>query len=296
MGIRFLCEACGTKLNIKEDLAGKKGRCPKCNEKILIPMRSTLQKTVEPDKVSAPVNPSKGDPQQASEDSIRGKSSSPVDHSGGRLPATPQGPLTAVSAPAILEKQVVDSGSGNIETQDKSAPELPPTPTAETPEIPRPKSAFDEAPDASWFVRPTSGGQFGPADASTMKSWLSEGRVGRDSLVWREGWEEWESAEKTFDLEFQGIAESTSSTPPVTSSKPASTSGSNIAYHQMARRKAKTMGIILIVALVLLTIVLAVLLVLVANGTIGGAPKTNAETESTLSSPASVTKAARTIC
>jgi len=305
MGIRFFCEACGTKLNIKDDLAGKKGRCPKCNEKIMIPMQSTLQKTVERDRVSAPVNQPIGDPKQELEDSVR-RRSSPLEKSGGEKsggeksgetpPTTAQDPSSAASTSSILERQTGEIGPRNKVTQDESAPELPPIPAAGTPETRRPKSAFDEAPNASWFVRPTSGGQFGPADANAMKSWLSEGRVGRDSLVWREGWEEWESAEKIFELEFQGFSEPKNSTPSVVNSKPEATSGSNIAYHQMARKKAKTMGIILIVALLLLSVVLVVVLVLVANGTIGGAPKTENEPKATLSSPASVSNVSRAIC
>ncbi len=304
MGIRFFCEACGTKLNIKDDLAGKKGRCPKCNEKIMIPMQSTLQKTVERDRVSAPVNQPIGDPKQELEDSVR-RRSSPLEKSGGEKsggeksgetpPTTAQDPSSAASTSSILERQTGEIGPRNKVTQDESAPELPPIPAAGTPETRRPKSAFDEAPNASWFVRPTSGGQFGPADANAMKSWLSEGRVGRDSLVWREGWEEWESAEKIFELEFQGFSEPKNSTPSVVNSKPESTSGSNIAYHQMARKKAKTMGIILIVALLLLSVVLVVVLVLVANGTIGGAPKTENEPKAALSSPASASNVSRAI-
>ena len=304
MGIRFFCEACGTKLNIKDDLAGKKGRCPKCNEKIMIPMQSTLQKTVERDRVSAPVNQPIGDPKQELEDSVR-RRSSPLEKSGGEKsggeksgetpPTTAQDPSSAASTSSILERQTGEIGPRNKVTQDESAPELPPIPAAGTPETRRPKSAFDEAPNASWFVRPTSGGQFGPADANAMKSWLSEGRVGRDSLVWREGWEEWESAEKIFELEFQGFSEPKNSMPSVVNSKPEATSGSNIAYHQMARKKAKTMGIILIVALLLLSVVLVVVLVLVANGTIGGAPKTENEPKAALSSPASASNVSRAI-
>ena len=304
MGIRFFCEACGTKLNIKDDLAGKKGRCPKCNEKIMIPMQSTLQKTVERDRVSAPVNQPIGDPKQELEDSVR-RRSSPLEKSGGEKsggeksgetpPTTAQDPSSAASTSSILERQTGEIGPRNKVTQDESAPELPPIPAAGTPETRRPKSAFDEAPNASWFVRPTSGGQFGPADANAMKSWLSEGRVGRDSLVWREGWEEWESAEKIFELEFQGFSEPKNSTPSVVNSKPEATSGSNIAYHQMARKKAKTMGVILIVALLLLSVVLVVVLVLVANGTIGGAPKTENEPKAALSSPASASNVSRAI-
>jgi hypothetical protein len=31
-----------------------------------------------------------------------------------------------------------------------------------------------------------------------MRSWLNEGRVGPDSLVWREGWEDWREADGVF--------------------------------------------------------------------------------------------------
>ncbi len=36
---------------------------------------------------------------------------------------------------------------------------------------------LDEAGDVVWYVRPASGGQFGPANADVMRSWLAEGRV-----------------------------------------------------------------------------------------------------------------------
>jgi DNA-directed RNA polymerase subunit RPC12/RpoP len=37
MGVRFACHACGKKLNIKEELAGKRGRCPACGLRFRIP-------------------------------------------------------------------------------------------------------------------------------------------------------------------------------------------------------------------------------------------------------------------
>ena len=43
-----------------------------------------------------------------------------------------------------------------------------------------------EAPDAVWYVRPPTGGQFGPADGTIMRRWLNEGRVSAEALVWRE--------------------------------------------------------------------------------------------------------------
>jgi hypothetical protein len=57
---------------------------------------------------------------------------------------------------------------------------------------------LSEAGEVAWYVRPTSGGQYGPATAEVMRSWLSEGRLNADSLVWREGWRDWQEASVVF--------------------------------------------------------------------------------------------------
>jgi hypothetical protein len=57
---------------------------------------------------------------------------------------------------------------------------------------------ISEAPMAIWYVRPTAGGQYGPARGDVMRKWLTEGRVTTDSLVWREGWPDWRPAAKVF--------------------------------------------------------------------------------------------------
>lgn len=55
-----------------------------------------------------------------------------------------------------------------------------------------------EAPEAVWYVRPPTGGQYGPADGEIMRRWLDEGRVSPDSLVWREGWSDWRTGDAAF--------------------------------------------------------------------------------------------------
>ncbi len=58
--------------------------------------------------------------------------------------------------------------------------------------------AIAEAPEAVWYVRPASGGQYGPASGDVMRSWLNDGRVSASSLVWRAGWSDWQTAAAVF--------------------------------------------------------------------------------------------------
>jgi hypothetical protein len=64
-----------------------------------------------------------------------------------------------------------------------------------------PATSFDpinEAPGALWYVRPPTGGQFGPASAHLFRQWMREGRVAPDSWIWRQGWENWVPASQVF--------------------------------------------------------------------------------------------------
>jgi len=61
-----------------------------------------------------------------------------------------------------------------------------------------PRDPLSEAGDVVWYVRPPSGGQFGPASPDVMRGWIDQGRVSGDSLVWREGWRDWQEAAVVF--------------------------------------------------------------------------------------------------
>ncbi len=81
-----------------------------------------------------------------------------------------------------------------------------PPPTVVAPATPPPAPApvdgtgdpLAEAGNLVWYVRPSSGGQFGPAPADLMRTWLAEGHVNADALVWREGWRDWREADNVF--------------------------------------------------------------------------------------------------
>ena len=56
-----------------------------------------------------------------------------------------------------------------------------------------------EVPHLHWYVLPPgSMTKYGPAPGDMMRSWISEGRVAEESLVWREGWPQWRVASAVF--------------------------------------------------------------------------------------------------
>ncbi len=146
--------------------------------------------------------------------------------------------------------------------------------------------AIREAPQAIWYVRPPSGGQYGPAEGHLFYTWLQDNRVSPDSLVWRDGWPQWQLAGDVFvetfgpnwrvahdSTESSGlvnddtidnpIADTDSSATSAVSSSSTATSVSPIAA---ARRKKKQVtygifiGVLALLALILLGILLSVVL------------------------------------
>ena len=165
MGIRFLCPN-GHKLNVKSFQAGKRGICPHCGARFTIPSESTLP---ESDKAPAPRRyveeaevVAEQPPEQAMEQAAE---------------------QAAEQAPERVELPFGEQVDVHVDP-----PVVPPTPT------PQKIDPLAEAPGASWYVSPPGGGQFGPANAALMRTWIAEGRVTADSLVWREGWDDWAEA------------------------------------------------------------------------------------------------------
>jgi hypothetical protein len=165
MGIKFHCPN-GHKLNVKAFLAGKKGVCPKCGTKVRIPLVSEA-----------------------------GLVDSEVDEGGGEAGSVmiPNG--NGAIAAAIAAQ--ASSGSSSIAASGPGAVAAPPMPpaAAQTTGV---RDPIAEAPTAIWYVRPPAGGQYGPARADEMRTWLSEGRVSSDSFVWRDGWADWRIAGQLF--------------------------------------------------------------------------------------------------
>jgi hypothetical protein len=124
MGIRFYCPS-GHKLNVKAFLAGKRGICPECDVKFIVPSES----------------------------------------------------------------------GGTVVAIDENEPPPPPSPQTE---VNMPVESGTPLATDVWHVRNGSGQQHGPATTSLLKSWIGEGKVDRDSWVWRTGWLDWQRASDVF--------------------------------------------------------------------------------------------------
>ncbi|MEM9825480.1 MAG: DUF4339 domain-containing protein [Planctomycetota bacterium] len=152
MGIRFACYACGERLNIKRELAGKRGICPLCQARFRIPHQDT--------EFAQPV-------------AALATSAATVGHAENSNDGvfTDQGP----GVDNASEGPDVDNARGG------------------TPDI-DPLQILDSGQDATWYVRPPTGGQYGPADSETLRDWIGQGRVASNSLLWRDGWPQWRAA------------------------------------------------------------------------------------------------------
>jgi len=120
-----------------------------------------------------------------------------VGPSPGRVQATAAAPAAVVSTPPAESPAPISPAA-------PTAPPVPGVSSSSAPAAPpqtvplEPADPIAEAPEMIWYVRPPSGGQFGPASGDLMRTWLSEGRVSADSLVWREGWRDWQEAGQVF--------------------------------------------------------------------------------------------------
>lgn len=170
MGIHFACHGCGKPLNIKNDLAGRRGVCPECNTRFRIPMSDTEYSS--PIEVRAKVPNSQAP--------ISAKLAEGA--SGAERDTQPSASVAEATNPQVAPQQH-DSSSAT-----QTAASHPATSQPATSEL------LDDESITTWYVRPPSGGQYGPATGDVLKNWIGEGRVAKQALLWREGWPQWREA------------------------------------------------------------------------------------------------------
>jgi hypothetical protein len=98
-----------------------------------------------------------------------------------------------------------------------------------------------------------------------MRKWITEGRVSADSLVWREGWDDWLTASNVFPS-LGSVA-----TPPVPAPAPAAYAPASPAPTESnpsfrpRRRNSSSLAITTVVVLGLMSVALLVTLIVVMN-------------------------------
>ena len=199
MGIHFVCHLCSYALHVKDFQAGKRGKCPNCSGSFRIPFADASYSFALEDGQD---NPSVMKVRQAFQKERQSKKRSQSKDANLEITASDSVSITLESTP-IGSGAAIGSSAPNgsnesasvslaesgvlTETDPKDSENL----KGESFEMPE---VLASAVDAKWFVRPPSGGQFGPASSALLMNWITESRVTADSFLWREGLAQWQLA------------------------------------------------------------------------------------------------------
>ncbi len=191
MGILFCCPNCERPLNIKAHLAGRKGKCPSCQCRIVVPESSQIavsnfEQLVQTHEFAG-----------ANVSHLLETNSSSPELARGAVASGQAADLLPLDE-AQLEQASIPSAKIGEDVDFHAEGPIPAVGPSQAISSPIESDPLHEAPNCKWYVRPPSGGQFGPADADLMEKWIDEGRVTGDSFVWREGWEDWKIAADIF--------------------------------------------------------------------------------------------------
>lgn len=180
MGIRFSCHMCNQPLHVKDFQAGKRGKCPKCQGSFRVPAKSADFSLAVEESAAIPVTAKSQANTKPKADPIK-----PVLTQSPKAtkPSTVAPKVSSVETPTLDPKPVAISGHSDPLSMPASLLPLL---------------------DARWFVRPPSGGQYGPATTQMLLDWIAEKRVTADSLLWRDGLETWFPANELVPEPFGG--------------------------------------------------------------------------------------------
>jgi len=171
MGIKFECVHCGHTLHVKDFLAGKRGICPHCQGKIDIPNSPGSSSQAEEGATIAVEIRAATDEQPIREKDVPTVASQALN---AQIPTSPTAGVAAAADATIVDRPAAAAGAF-------------------------PADLIAEAPQLHWYVLPPGSiTKYGPAQGEMMRTWISEGRVAADALVWREGWSQWRMASSAF--------------------------------------------------------------------------------------------------
>jgi phage FluMu protein Com len=220
MGIRFACHHCNHALHLKDFQAGKRGKCPACNQSFRIPQHSTdysipleekgIQNTTTTPAVIAKATETKATAVNVGKAAVG---------AGAKLANKPETVAAAKRDEKVVvakrqeikvrkseEAASVQAASVTNMTRDESASSQLSASESSSKKDGTVK-AFESNPLAQWYVRPPSGGQYGPADAKLLTQWITENRVTADSLIWFDGLTQWTVAGSVLPELFAGSGE-----------------------------------------------------------------------------------------
>ena len=184
MGIHFACHHCNHSLHVKDFQGGKRGRCPECKAPFRIPLMDASHSLALD---YSPVNP---DAMLTFSTSSRTAKTSKKSSSAISIETDVPTKNSSEKSARPKKATAASQKQSNVDQQtlkhiDKNVPAL------SEKEMP---TALSAALDAKWFVRPPSGGQFGPASPQLLMEWIAERRVTADSFLWCEGMPQWQAA------------------------------------------------------------------------------------------------------
>jgi len=177
MGIRFSCHLCNHPLHVKDYQASKRGKCPKCQGAFRVPPKDA-DFSLAIDESASSIQPTN-----------LGKPLSPSDSQIVAATAKPK----AATEP-----------KPQVQARTKNPPASIPKPAPEANGHPSMPPSLLPLIDSRWYVRPPSGGQYGPATTQMLMDWIAEKRVTADALLWREGLDSWLSARELVPESFGG--------------------------------------------------------------------------------------------
>ncbi len=195
MGIRFFCPN-GHRLNVKSHLAGKRGYCPHCGVKLLIPQESDVAPIGLPPAVEENVGAGAPEvqPEAQAVPPAMSQMTAPAGQNkedGKEFKNGENGGHEASSAsdlePSDSSRELSNLGTSANAVSERSSPVTAPDGSTAAP-----------ANGGAWYVRPPSGGQFGPATFKLLTQWVEDRRVPAESLIWCEGWSDWKVASEYF--------------------------------------------------------------------------------------------------
>ena len=224
MGIRFACHACGKHLNIKTELGGRRGICPACSSRFRIPTEDAAKSTpIEaPRRAAAATTPANS----SSANSTNGSPAQPV--AAARQDAWAED--RRATDPAAMQQDVAAAPSAQMQTRQSASVAAESTVRSEPAEQDQAAvSALDlltSDPSATWYVRPPTGGQYGPANGEILRQWIGEGRVGSNALIWRDGWPQWREASEAIP-ELGALSPNKESTPAASFDEPVASNASS---------------------------------------------------------------------